>query len=131
MMRKASLRPAAGFSLVEVMFALFLIVLVIGIASQVASNSVRNANAMKEATFARWVGLNQLELYQMAVDAGTAGSGNDEGDEAMGDRQWHWVREVSPSSADALLEVKVLVYRTDDTMAEDPSASVKGYIKAR
>ena len=131
MMMKVKACPSKGFSLVEVMFALFLIVLVIGIASQVASNSVRNANSMKESTFARWVGLNQLELYQMAIDAGTAGSGNDEGEEEMGDMQWRWVREVVPSSSDALMEVKVTVYKSGENLAEEPSASVKGYIKAR
>jgi general secretion pathway protein I len=119
-----------GFSLIEVMFALFLIVLVIGIATEVAGNSVRNVTSMKESTFARWVGLNQLELYKIEVAQGTrvAGAGFDEGEEEMGNMQWRWVREVGSSNSADLLEMKVSVYRQEDSSDADPVMVVKGYI---
>ncbi len=119
-----------GFSLIEVMFALFLIVLVIGIATEVAGNSVRNVTYMKESTFARWVGLNQIELYKIEVAQGTrvVGVGFDQGEAEMGSMQWRWEREVGASNSADLLEMKVAVYRQDDGSDADPVIVVKGYI---
>ena len=94
-------KKSRGFSLVEVMFALFIIALVIGIATEVAGNSVRNVTSMKESTFARWVGLNQLELYKIEVAQGTrvVGPGFDQGEAEMGNMVWRWVREVGSSNS--------------------------------
>ena len=119
-----------GFSLIEVMFALFLIVMVIGIATEVAGNSVRNVTSLKESTFARWVGLNQLDMYKIEVAQGTrtVGVGIDEGESEMGNMQWRWVREVGGSSSADLLEMKVSVYRESDSSGDDPVIIVKGYI---
>lgn len=119
----------AGFSLVEVMFALFIIVLVISISSQVAGNGVRNTQLLKESTLARWVGLNQLDLYEMAIDNNSPEPAA-EGEETMGNMPWRWVRVVEPSSADSLLEVKVSVFYGDNSTDTDPVSVVKGYIQS-
>lgn len=123
-------RSSAGFSLIEVMFALFLIVLVIGIATEVAGNSVRNVTSMKESTFARWVGLNQIELYKIEVAQGSrvVGVGFDTGEAEMGNMQWRWERDVGGSNSADLLEMKVAVYRQEDSSDDDPVIVVKGYI---
>lgn len=121
--------PQAGFSLVEVMFALFIIVLVIGIASQVAANSARNAQILKEATLARWVALNQLDLYRMAKDNDSLEPPS-EGEEEMGNIPWRWVREVKPSNADILIEVRVSVFHGNNPTDTEPVAVVKGYIRS-
>nr|CAA6827824.1 MAG: Type II secretion system protein I [uncultured Thiotrichaceae bacterium] len=119
-----------GFSLIEVMFALFLIVMVIGVATEVAGNSVRNATSLKESTFARWVGFNQLDMYKIEVAQGArvVGVGIDEGEAEMGNMQWRWVREVGGSNSADLLEMKVSVYREADSRDDDPVITVKGYI---
>lgn len=129
-MSKKGGRNNKGFSLIEVMFALFLIVMVIGIATEVAGNSVRNVTSLKESTFARWVGLNQLDMYKVEVAQGTrtVGVGFDEGESEMGNMQWRWVREVGGSSSADLLEMKVSVYRESDSSDDDPVITVKGYI---
>lgn len=128
MHRAKSNRTQTGFSLVEVLFALFIITLVIGIASQVAANSVRNAQLLKEATFARWVGLNQLDLYQMAVDNNSPEPAT-EGEEEMGNMPWRWVRATSPSNSDILLEVKISVFHGENSTDTEPVAVVKAYIR--
>ncbi len=123
-------KNSKGFSLIEVMFALFLIVMVIGIATEVAGNSVRNVTSLKESTFARWVGLNQLDMYKIEVAQGkrVVGVGIDEGESEMGNMRWHWVREVGSSNSPDLLEMKVSVYREADSRDVDPVIVVKGYI---
>lgn len=129
MMRKPKNSASqTGFSLVEVLFALFIIALVIGIASQVAANSVRNAQLLKEATFARWVGLNQLDLYQMAVDNNSP-EPDMQGEEDMGNMPWRWTRETKPSGADILLEVKVSVFHGNNSADTEPVAVVKSYVR--
>lgn len=121
-------KAAKGFSLIEVMFALFLVVMVIGIASKVASNATRNTTLVKESTFARWVALNQLDLYQMAVETGST-EPPVSGEEVMGNTTWRWEREVLPSNAAILLEVRMHVYASD-SRSDEPVVTVKGYIKA-
>lgn len=128
MHRAKSTSSQAGFSLVEVMFALFIIVLVISIASQVAANGARNAQLLKESTLARWVGLNQLDLYQMAVDNNSLEPAS-EGEEVMGNIAWRWVRETKPSSSDILVEVRVSVFHSEQASDSEPVAVVKGYVR--
>ncbi len=124
-------KPERGFSLLEVMFALFLVAVVIGMTTQVASNSVRNATALKESTFARWVALNQLELYKMQVASGNNAGGDDQGEDEMGDLSWRWVRAVKQSSTTELLEVKVSVYPVEGGDEDSPVASAKGYVQVQ
>ena len=122
-----------GFSLVEVLFALFLVALVVGVATEVAGNSVRNVSSLKEATFARWVALNQIDVYRIErVQAGDgpAPNGNAQGEEEMGNMQWRWQREVSSGSSAGLLEIRVAVYRADDVSSDEPVLTMKGYVTA-
>ena len=120
---------SAGFSLVEVLLALFLVAMVIGVASEVTGNSVRNISSLKESTFARWVALNQIEGYKIEVAQGAIASpGGDSGEAEMGNMEWRWLREVTNSSSDTLLEVRVTVFRAEDTSEENPIITVKGYV---
>ena len=124
-------REHAGFSLVEVLLALFLIALVIGVASEVAGNSVRNVSSLKESTFARWVALNQIESYKIEVAQGAIASpGGDSGEAEMGNMEWRWLREVSNSASDTLLEIRVTVFRAEDSSGKDPIITIKGYVPA-
>jgi len=59
--RDQKAHKSSGFSLLEVLVALFIVATVIAMATKVASNSVRNARLMKESTFAQWVALNELD----------------------------------------------------------------------
>lgn len=123
----------SGFSLVEVLFALFLVALVIGVATEVAGNAVRNVSSLKEATFARWVALNQIDLYRIErVQAGDgpAPNGNAQGEEEMGNMQWRWEREVSSGSSAGLVEIRVAVYRVDEETNNEPVLTLKGYAPA-
>ena len=119
-----------GFSLVEVLLALFMIALVIGVASEVTGHTVRNISSLQSSTFARWVALNQIESYKIEIAQGTAiaSAGADSGEAEMGNREWRWLREVSNSSSDTLLEVKVMVFHADDQTEEEPIVTVKGYV---
>ncbi|HPE61604.1 MAG: type II secretion system minor pseudopilin GspI [Thiothrix sp.] len=118
-------RRTRGFTLIEVLMALFLIALVIGVASKVAGNSVRNMTLIRETTFARWVALNQLELYRIARQTGEAAGTR--GEEEMGNMQWRWVIEPDDTTAEILKGLKVSVYRADDDFNSDPVVTVKGF----
>ena len=130
--KNRSAKTNAGFSLVEVMFALFLVALVIGVASEVAGNSVRNVTSMKEATFARWVALNQIDTYKIErAQAGPNGvmpADTAEGETEMGNMQWRWERELVASNSTDLRELRVTVYRTDNDADDEPVITVKGYV---
>ncbi|MCB1620644.1 MAG: type II secretion system minor pseudopilin GspI [Thiothrix sp.] len=116
---------ARGFTLIEVLMALFLIALVIGVASKVAGNSVRNMTLVRETTFARWVALNQLALYRITRQTGEAAG--TEGEEEMGNLQWRWVIEPDETTAEILKGVKVSVYRAEAAFDSDPLVTIKGF----
>lgn len=131
MQSRTARRKSIGFSLVEVLLALFLVAMVIGVASEVAGNSVRNVSSLKESTFARWVALNQIERYKIEVAQGAiASAGSDSGEAEMGNMEWRWLREVTNSSSDTLLEIRVTVFRADDVAEDAPVILVKGYVPA-
>lgn len=112
-----------GFSLIEVMMALFLISLVIGVSSSLAGNALRNANELTDSTMARWVALNQVTEAQLMSPLKT---GKTDGKETMGQVEWRWQREIQPSQDESLLEINVQVFRAEGR-SETPVASVKGY----
>lgn len=112
-----------GFSLIEVMMALFLISLVIGVSSSLAGNALRNANELTDTTMARWVALNQITEAQLMSPLKT---GKADGKETMGQVEWRWQREIQPSQDESLLEINVQVFRAEGR-SEMPVASVKGY----
>lgn len=122
-----SARAQQGFSLLEVLLALFIVALVIGMATQVAGTSIRNTTMLQETTFARWVGFNQIEMYKIKKANNETPAAQEEGDEEMGNMTWHWVREVGNSSAADIAEIKVKVYREGQQNDQDPVATVKGY----
>lgn len=129
-MIKASPCKQTGFNLLEVLLALFIVALVIGMATQVVGTSIRNTTAMQESTFARWVGFNQIEWYKIKKANSEVLPALEEGEEEMGNMKWHWVREVGNSSAADIAEIKVKVYREGKQGDEDPVAVVKGYTEA-
>lgn len=112
-----------GFSLIEVMMALFLIALVIGVSSSLAGNALRNANELTDATLARWVALNQVTEAQLMSPLKT---GTTDGKETMGQLEWRWQRDIQPSQDESLLEINIKVFRATST-SETPVATVKGY----
>ena len=131
MSRRNKRLRSTGFSLVEVLFALFLVAMVIGVSTKVVGDSVRNVSSLKESTFARWVALNQLDAYKIEIAQGAMPSASgDSGEAEMGNMNWRWVRNVTTSASDDLLEVRVTVYRADDAGDDDPIMNVKGYIPA-
>jgi len=128
--RDQKAHKSSGFSLLEVLVALFIVATVIAMATKVASNSVRNARLMKESTFAQWVALNELDRYQIKLASGQR-EGYGEGEAEMGDMTWRWVREIKPSNSSDLVAVTVSVYHDDDLAEEEPVAAAKVYVPSQ
>lgn len=112
-----------GFSLIEVMMALFLIALVIGVSGRLAGNALRNANELTDVTMARWVALNQITDAQLMSPLKL---GKASGKEKMGQLEWRWQRELQPSQDESLIEISVQVFRAD-VASDVPVATARGY----
>jgi len=84
-------KAAAGFTLVEVMVALLVVVMSISALLDNMMGNVDNTAYLRDKTIAHWVALNQLELERIRNKA-TNGLLREEksGTEEMAGREWHW-----------------------------------------
>jgi type II secretion system protein I len=110
---------AAGFTLLEVLVALVVVVLGMSALLETLTQSARNIAALRERTVAEWIALNQLALTRLNLNA--PGIGVTSGvvqNCANGD--WSWQQRVSPVAAiPGLLSITVSVRRTGNATAEE------------
>lgn len=111
-----------GFTIVEVLLALFIISMVIGGAAKVATSAVTHTSDLQDEAFANWVALNQISQAQ--IDK--ADKGRLDGKEEMGNTTWYWQRDIQPNEAyESLLEIEVKVFKKEGD--EFAYTRVKGF----
>ncbi len=90
-MRPAS--PAAGgFTLIEVLVALAIVVLGMAALMDALTSSADTLVYLRDKTFAQWVALNQIATLRLSgVQPPTGAS---DGDTEFAGRRWHWRQEV-------------------------------------
>ena len=107
--------PQAGFSLIEMLVALAIFGLAVLGLLNLAGESTRSAVAIEERVLAGVVADN------LAVEAMIANDGElsamaiaGQGRESAGDRQWRWVRTLTPGEDTGLLRIDVQVMPVDE-----------------
>jgi general secretion pathway protein I len=107
-------RRSAGFTLIEVLVALVIVVLGMSALLAALSSSANNIAALRDKAVAEWIALNQIELARLTLNP--PGIGTTEGDvDDCGNGNWHWRQQVVPVDAvPGLLSITVSVQRTGD-----------------
>lgn len=103
------MKTQSGFNLIEIMFALLLLGLVIGVSVETSTGDLSAYNRAKDAAMARWVASNQLAVVQLKGDFPAIGKRS--GDADMGGITWQWQQEVLKTADDDLRRVQVSVFR--------------------
>lgn len=100
-------RPAAGFTLVEILVALAVLAIALTAAAHSLGAAVDTTVALRERMLARWVAedrLTELELKNEWPALDTK-----EGDATMGGRRFHWAQETGVTPVTRLRRVEVSV----------------------
>jgi len=117
-------RAEAGFTLLEVVFALAIAVLGIAAVAGATGGAAEVADATRERTLAVWVAGNRLSELRIVRAWPTPGSYDLV--RSMGGRTWHLTETVSTTSSEDLRRVDITVYT--DAAREIREHRAFGYI---
>lgn len=100
-------RPARGFTLLEVLVALAVVAIALGALARAASQAIDTQQALEERSLALWVA--DKVLAEMQLETALA-PGRRQGQESMGNRDWHWDALIQPAPGAELMRIDVAVY---------------------
>ena len=105
-------RPSRGFTLVEVLVALFVVALGMG-ALMAALTSAAGATAqLREKSFAQWVALNRLS--EVRLKGVVPATGQSDGEAEFAGSTWRWQQEVTDPKIAGILRIDIKVSRPGD-----------------
>jgi len=102
-----------GFTLLEVMVALFIVAIALGGAIRVMGNAAQNSSRLTNKTFAQWVALNQVA--KLRIEKAWPKLGEAKGDAEMADRKWSWVQKTIKTEDKRVKRVEISVWLSSDT----------------
>ena len=118
-------RKMSGFTLLEVMVALFIVAIALGGAIKVMGNAAQNTSRLSNKTFAQWVGLNQVA--KLNVEKAWPKLGETTGDSEMAAQEWKWVQKIIKTEDKRIKRVEISVSPANDSDL-NPYATVVGFL---
>lgn len=123
-------KRARGFTLIEVLVAVAVLALSLGVFVSGGSRYADHARYLQDKSLALWVARNRLTEYRIAQNWPDTGAG--EGRSEMGNREWLWRSDVEATPDPAVRRAEIRVFRIVDGKAETESiASLTGFITPR
>ena len=106
-----------GFTLLEVMVALFIIALGLVAVIKTVTATTTNTVYLRDKTFAYWVAQNQItEIELTAVNPKI---GFTDGEEKLAGQTWHWTRKIDKTEDPDTNRVEVTVRKDKDKSAQN------------
>jgi len=101
-----------GFTLLEVMVALFFAAIALTALVQRAAENVNNANYLRDKTFSQWVAVNKINEWR--VQKLFPPVGKTSGQQMMGKEEWFWVAQVINTENKDIRRVEISVYKDEE-----------------
>jgi general secretion pathway protein I len=117
-------RRAAGFTLIEVLIALAVIALAMLALVRAASVQIDAFDGLRERTLAGWVAANVLAETRLAGIL--PATGRSDGRVRLGDRDWHWTRDVAGTPDAGIRRIDIAV-RADADESGAAVATLTGF----
>ncbi len=114
-----------GFTLLEVMVALFVVAIALGGAIKVMGAAAQNSSRLSDRTFAQWVALNQIASLKITKE--WPDFDEVKGESEMASRKWKWIQKTIKTEDENVKRVEVSVTLADDTNG-NPFATVIGFL---
>lgn len=119
-----------GFTLIEVLVAVAVLALSMGVFISGSSQYADQARHIQDKNLALWVARNRLVEFQIAET--WPDTGRDDGRATMGGREWVWESEVEESPDPAVRRAEMRVFRIIDGEAQSqPLARLTAFITPR
>jgi general secretion pathway protein I len=103
---------ARGFTLIEVVVALFIVAVSMGALLTTLTAAAHNAMHLRDKSFAEWVALNRVAEQRLAL--AQPGGGKSDGTADFAGQRWRWQQEVVDIGIPGVQRIEVLVYRAED-----------------
>jgi general secretion pathway protein I len=104
------MRPR-GFTLVEVLVALLVVVMGLAALMIAVSSTARTSGVLRDKTIAQWIALNRLA--EIRLNLTKFGQNNDTGELDFGNRKWHYDTRYFDTNISSMKRVVVRVYQGD------------------
>ena len=115
-----------GFTLLEVMIALFVIAVALGGVIKVMGNAAINSSRLSNKTIAQWVALNRIGRLQ--IGSQWPKFGDIKGDDEMANQEWRWVQKTIKTSDENIKRIELSVWNKDDDSSAEPFITVVGFL---
>lgn len=115
----------SGFTLLEVMVALFVVAIALGGAIKVMGNAAQNSSRLSQKAFAQWVALNQIAKLKTTKAWPKYDETN--GESEMASQKWKWVQKTIKTEDANIKRVEVSVRLVNDSDS-NPFATVIGFL---
>jgi len=122
----ATLPPARGFTLVEVLVALMIVALGLAALMIAVSGTARTSGFLRDKTLAQWIALNRLSEVRLNVSK--FGQNSDIGELTFANRKWHYDTRYFDTSIATMKRVVVRVYAGDAKTKGNPVAQAVGFL---
>lgn len=117
------MRPAAGFTLLEVLVALVVVAVAVAALARAGSQVLDSQAELESRSWALWVADNALA--ELRLESAVI-PGQRRGNAALGGRDWYWEMLIQPAPGGELLRVDVAVY--DRPQRDDPVLMHTGFL---
>ena len=122
---KSVKKQHSGFTLLEVMVALFIVAIAMGGAIKVMGNAAQNTSRLTNKTFAQWVALNQMA--DLKIKKAWPKLGETKGKQEMAGQKWVWQQETKKTADKNIKRIELSVWNSKETDA-DPFVTVVGFL---
>lgn len=96
-----------GFTLLEVLVALAIVVLGMAALLSALSSAAESSIYLRDKTFAEWVALNRIEETRLALQRPR--KGESQGEVELAGRKWQWKQEVLETEVKGIMRIDVRV----------------------
>lgn len=116
----------AGFTLVEVMAALFIVAVASSGLLLQMMNYADNSAYLQNKAIAHWVALNRLEVERLANQHSNRLLRDEKtGSEMMTGREWFWRIKPKKTAANGFIQLEVAVFEAEQDQQNDQAAVVR------
>jgi general secretion pathway protein I len=117
-----------GFTLVEVLVALVVVVLGLAALMVAVSGTARTSSFLRDKTVAQWIALNRIT--EVRLNTNKFGANTDTGELDFANRKWHYDTRYFNTNINSMKRVVVRVYAGDAKTKGNPIAETVGFTSA-
>ena len=107
MINKSNKHKNSGFTLVEVIVALFILAMGMAAVISTVGNVADQTRVLQEKTFAHWVAMNKMAEYR--IEKRWLRVGTTDGEANMAEREWVWQTTVTETSEEDMRRIDIRV----------------------